>query len=120
MADLAGSDQSRTIDASEELPAFGTTDAQYDLIICSHVNCDLKQLAVQFKTLKSLAPRWIMCLRQLEPAGETTCDDLHTALADPATLVHFYFLPDPHVPWLEPVDGPAPVNPLIAECRVHP
>ncbi len=119
LADLAGSDQSRTIETTEQLPAPGTTDAQYDLIICSHVNCDLQQLADQLKTLESLAPRWIMCLRQLEPSGGATCDLLYATLADLPASVHLYFLPDPHVPWLEPVDGPAPVNPLIADCRVH-
>lgn len=119
LEDLAGADPSRHIDTCEGLPAPGTTDVKYDLIICSLLDGDLKQLADHLKTLQSLSHRWIICLRQLDPSGGITSDDLYAALAEHASSVHFYFLPDPHVPWLEPVDGPAPVNPLIAECRVR-
>lgn len=134
LAELAAVDPGRKIDIRADIVApqaenipDGTdrSPPPYDLLLCTETSRDPQMFRGHLRTCGSFASRWILCLRQLESdlvAQESStvqpisCDALLQLLADECATVHAYFLPDPHVPWLEPVDGPAQVSPLIVAC----
>jgi len=58
--------------------------------------------------------RWILVCRELTSAK--VCDQVYKQLSESFQSVRFSFLSDPYVPWLDPLDGMARVEPLIAMC----
>ncbi len=135
LAELAAVDPGRKIDIQTDIFASSPEAAPdrtalsprpYDLLLCSETNLDPQTFHEHLRTYGIFAANWILCLRQLEadPAAHersTTlpinCDALLQLITEECPNVHTYFLPDPHVPWLEPVDGPVDVSPLIVACR---
>lgn len=134
LAELAAVDPGRKIDIradivaphAEEIPdGTDRSPPPYDLLLCTETSRDPQMFRGHLRTYGIFASRWILCLRQLETdpvAHESStvqpigCDALLQLLTNECATVHAYFLPDPHVPWLEPVDGPAHVSPLIVAC----
>ena len=43
-------------------------------------------------------------------------EPLHVMLSPLFATVRLAYLPNPHVPWLEPLDGVSPASPVIASC----
>ncbi|MCH7546850.1 MAG: glycosyltransferase family 1 protein, partial [Planctomycetes bacterium] len=113
-ASVASADSSRTITTIDQLAqADSRTLAGCDLLVC------LLQQGEALETMTELAapaPRFLVVLHPVAPSP-AACDDFHALLTKTYANVSLSFLPDPHVPWLEPMNGPAEISPIIADCR---
>jgi hypothetical protein len=110
---LAALEPGRHVSTME--PGDSATGSTFDLVVCLQAESILGDDETT-STLPRLAGRAIVAAPAVPDYADPTARRLHRRLELYYRRVRLFQLPDPYVPWLEPMEHPNAAASIIAEC----
>ena len=99
---------------SEQMLQQESQDLAVNFVSESGTAQDCLDRGLSFRTLAGRS-LWAFCAEEITALGGT--DALYAKLAEQFEIVSLYWLPDPVVPWVEPLSGPLSGLSVLAQGR---